>query len=160
MEPLTLAGVNIITHLAPDKRYRISVAVFRCRRIGGYAVLLLQKADQGPSHDWWNLPSGPALETDVAMTAAVGRIVFEKSGLGLRSYHKLQEVESTVAGSGPETITNLNFLVIDTSSDEVVIGDKFSRYDWVEEKRYHSLNIPDAMKEVVRQGFTFYRSTL
>ncbi|KAJ5603767.1 hypothetical protein N7537_006723 [Penicillium hordei] len=88
-----------VADLEPGIQWRINVAVFRYKENGEYAVLLLKRATGEATYQWWNIPTGPVLNTDVTIRDAVERIVLNKTGLGLQGDHIIEEVESLRWGS-------------------------------------------------------------
>lgn len=147
-----------IADLESGIQWRISVAVFRYKENGECAVLLLKRATGEATYRWWNIPTGPILNTDMTIRDAVERIVLDKTGLGLQGDHIIEEVELLRWGSEEEVIIKLNFVIYDESADIVAIRhDEFFEYEWVEEERIGTLSIPVSMQDVIRDGFELQR---
>lgn len=147
-----------VADLESGIQWRISVAVFRYKGDGELAVLLLKRATSDATYRWWNIPTGPVLNTDVTIRDAVERIVLDKTGLGLQGDHIIEEVELLRWGSEEEVIIKLNFVIYDESADIVAIRyEEFFEYEWVEEELIGTLAISVSMQDVIRDGFELQR---
>ncbi|KOS46325.1 hypothetical protein ACN38_g2716 [Penicillium nordicum] len=147
-----------VADLEPGIQWRISIAIFRYKENGEPAVLLLKRATGQATYRWWNIPTGPVLNTDVTIRDAVERIVLDKTGLGLQGDHIIEEVELLRWGSEEEVIIKLNLVIYDESGDMVAIRyDEFFEYEWVEEECVDTLAIPVSMQDVIHDGFELQR---
>ncbi|KAJ5686468.1 hypothetical protein N7536_009087 [Penicillium majusculum] len=156
---MTYPGIDgRVADLESGIQWRISASVFRYKASGELAVLLMKRATGEATYPWWNIPTGPVLNTDVAIRDTVERILLDQTGLGLEGDHIIEEVESLRWGSEGEIIIKLNFVIYDESSDLVTISyDEFFEYQWVEEERIGTLAMPVSMQDVIRDGFELQR---
>ncbi|KAJ5959445.1 Dehydrogenase E1 component [Penicillium vulpinum] len=146
-----------VADLDPDNHWFVSVAVCRYQANEQFTVLALKIALREAMDEWWSLPTGPVLDTDVTIADAVRRIVREKTGLGLQVHHNIQQIESSWWSFQNRTHGQLNFMIYDTSAEPVTIhSNEFLGYEWAGEERFTSVNIPLKISDLVQTAFALH----